>query len=75
MIFKKPNYKKIIFIFLTFFLSLGSFGESNDLGEDLKGDCISTLADQSRPELLDIKLDLDDLTGGDESDTTQTKSK
>ena len=75
MIFKKLNLKKYTFIFFTFFLSSASFGVQNELGEDLKGECIATLPDQSRSELLDIKLDLEDLEAEDSSGTTETKSK
>ena len=75
MIFKKLNLKNYILIFFTLILSSISFGAQNGLGEDLKGECIATLPDQSRSELLDIKLDLEDSDFEDSSGTTETKSK
>jgi len=72
---KNINLKKSIFVICLIFISPIIFCQEIDLGEDLKGDCIATLADQNRSELLDIKLNLEDLSEEDSSDTTQTKSK
>ena len=75
MIDKILNLEKGIVILFIFFLSSASFGSQSKLGEDLKGECIATMPDQSRSELLDIKLDLEELSEEDSSDTTETKSK
>ena len=75
MIYKLINLKKGILVFFIFFLSSTSFGNLNELGEDLKGECIATLADQGRSELLNIKIDLDEVSEDDPSGTTETKSK
>ena len=75
MIDKILNLEKGIVILFIFFLSSNSFGSQDLLGEDLKGVCIATLPDQSRSELLNIKIDLEELSEEDSSDTTQTKSK
>ena len=75
MIDKILNLEKSIIILFIFFLSSTSFGSQSQLGEDLKGECIATLPDQSRSELLGIKLDLEDLSEEDSSGTTETKSK
>ena len=75
MIDKILNLEKSIIILFIFFLSSTSFGSQGQLGEDLKGECIATLPDQSRSELLGIKLDLEDLSEEDSSGKTETKSK
>ena len=75
MIDKILNLEKSIIILFIFFLSSTSFGSQSQLGEDLKGECIATLPDQSRSELLGIKLDLEDLSEEDSSGKTETKSK
>jgi len=75
MIDKMLNLGKSIVILFIFFLSSFSFGSQSQLGEDLKGECIATLPDQSRSELLGIKLDLEELSEEDSSGTTETKSK
>ena len=72
---KKVDLKDWLFVIILFIASHVSFVHGNDLGEDLKGECIATLPDQGRSELLDVKADLEDSTDSDSSGSTETKSK
>ena len=72
---KKINFKKWIFVIFLVSVFQIPLVQGSGLGEDLKGECIATLPDQGRSELLDIKMDLEDSTEEGSSDTTETKSK
>ena len=69
------NTKKVFLFFLILLIYSNSFTDQIELGEDLKGECISTLADQGRSELFNIKADSDDVSEEDSSGTTEPKSK
>jgi hypothetical protein len=69
------NFKRSIF-FVGFLIILISQSFSSEYGEDLKGECIATLPDSSRYDLIDIKENLEEIEEEEGTSTpTDTKSK
>ena len=73
MIFR--NYIKRGLVFIGIYIFLNSLAFSSNYGEDLKGDCIATLPDQSRSSLEGIKQELSEIEEEDTTTPTKTKSK
>ena len=70
------HYIKKGLVLIGIYILLNSVAFSNNYGEDLKGDCIATLPDQSRSSLEGIKQNLAEIEEEETTTTpTDTKSK
>ena len=69
------NHIKRGLVFIGIYIFLNPLAFSINYGEDLKGDCIATLPDQSRSSLEGIKQELSEIEEEDTTTPTKTKSK